>query len=73
MVPADFPECHCAHLVVMLFLGTFGTGGTLTSTQGGACPQETLPGLDDPFLFTLHAWANGLRAYCHFCFASLAC
>ena len=45
----------------------------LLPLEGGACPQDTLPGIHDPFLFALHAWANSLRASHHFHFASLVC
>ena len=56
----------------MWFLDVLALGACLPPCEGGACLQKTLPGLDDPFLFTLHAWANGFRAFHHFCFASLA-
>ena len=45
---------------------------TVPSQKGhGACPCQTLPGLNYPFLIC-HAWANSLSAAHHFCFASLA-
>ena len=44
----------------------------LASCEGSVCPWETLPGPDDPFLFTFCALSNGPRASCCFCSASFA-
>ena len=55
------------------FFVLLALGAHLPLCKGGVHSWETLPGLDNLFLFVLHAWTTNLRAVGIFILTLLAC